>query len=50
MRCIECNSPRRSIVVLAWATPLCVLPSSVRRLFAVRDLPPSCPQRGGTDA
>ncbi|KRC65688.1 hypothetical protein ASE12_13535 [Aeromicrobium sp. Root236] len=39
----------RAVRLAAWATPLCVLPSSVWRLFAIDHIPAACPQGRGTD-
>lgn len=38
----------RWIRAAAWATPLCVLPSSLWRLFAIDHIPDGCPDGGGT--
>ena len=37
------------IRVAAWATPLCVLPSSLWRLYAIHHVPDGCPEGTGTD-
>jgi len=43
------DPPPRMVRWAAWATPACVLPSSVWRLFAINDIPPGCPEGTGTD-
>ena len=40
--------PPRWVVRLAWATPACVLPSAVWRLWAITQVPAGCPDSGGT--
>jgi hypothetical protein len=39
----------RWIIWLAWATPLCVLPSSLWRVHAITQIPDGCPDSAGTD-
>lgn len=38
----------RLVTAAAWATPLCVLPSSLWRLFAITQVPEGCPDGDGT--
>ncbi len=40
----------RWVRVAAWATPLCVLPSSLWRIYAITEIPPGCPDGAGTHA
>ena len=40
----------RWIKIAAWATPLCVLPSSLWRIYAITQVPPGCPDSAGTHA
>lgn len=44
----EAPPVRRWVWWAAWATPLCVLPSSVWRLFAIAHVPDGCPDGDGT--
>lgn len=44
----EVQPPARWVVLLAWATPLCVLPSSLWRVYAITQIPPGCPDSPGT--
>lgn len=39
---------RRWVRIAAWATPLCVLPSSLWRLYAIGHIPDGCPDGDGT--
>jgi hypothetical protein len=36
------------IKIAAWVTPLCVLPSSLWRVYAITQIPPGCPDSAGT--
>lgn len=38
----------RWVVALAWATPMCVLPSSLWRLYAITQIPDGCPDSNAT--